>query len=85
MPALAAVAPACCFGPGLWSELSTPTSFPPSSRPITISALHVSSLYARSLIHENMYTLLGTTFSSLIVLSYVEDFVWAQQYSAVPR
>ncbi|KAM5539305.1 hypothetical protein V8D89_007178 [Ganoderma adspersum] len=32
-----------------------------------------------------MYTLLGTTFSSLLVLSFVEDFVWAQQYSAVPR
>nr|VWO94179.1 Uncharacterized protein [Ganoderma boninense] len=32
-----------------------------------------------------MYTLLRTSISSLLVLSFVEDFVWAQQYSAVPR
>ena len=32
-----------------------------------------------------MYTLLEATLSSVLVLSLVEDFVWAQQYTAVPR
>lgn len=32
-----------------------------------------------------MYTLLGATLPPLLVLSLVEDFVWAQEYTAVSR